>query len=100
MTPAEVEVASRPLREVQFRLHSLRVRGARRIAIAGSFNDWSDSKDVLSLRPDGWWMVTLTLPPGAYLYLSLVDGFPFNDPDDDGRIPNAWGGEYSLRRVP
>jgi len=37
--------------------------------------------------------------PGEYEYLFLVDGMPWNDPLDDGRIANAWGGHYSLRVV-
>jgi hypothetical protein len=28
-----------------------------------------------------------------------VDGAPWNDPLDDGRTANAWGGHYSLRVV-
>jgi len=53
----------------------------------------------LTLQPDGWWTISLTLAPGKYPYLFIVDGVPWNDLEDDGRVPCEWGGEYSLRVI-
>ena len=33
------------------------------------------------------------------VYCSDVDGASWFDPNDEGRIPNAWGSEYSVRDV-
>jgi hypothetical protein len=39
------------------------------------------------------------LPPGRVLYSFWVDGMMWLDPNDEGRVPNAWGSEYSVRYV-
>jgi hypothetical protein len=53
----------------------------------------------LTLQPDQRWTISITLAPGEYPYLFIVDGVPWNDPEDDGRAPCEWGGEYSVRVV-
>ncbi len=87
------------LRAVTFRLDGRRVPHARRVMLVGSFNRWDSAVHSLVLEPEGWWTVSVMLAPGAYPYLFLVDGVPWNDPEDDGRVPNEWGGEYSIRTV-
>ena len=39
------------------------------------------------------------LSPGRAVYLFSVDGVMWLDPEDDDRIPNGWGSEYSIRLV-
>jgi 1,4-alpha-glucan branching enzyme len=63
---------------------------ARSIAIAGSFNQWDFSKDIL-IGPDkhGVWSIILPLPAGRYEYLFVVNGKewkldPGAPPVDDG----------------
>jgi hypothetical protein len=34
-----------------------------------------------------------------YSYLFLVDGVPWNDPEEDGRVSSEWGRECSVRLV-
>jgi 1,4-alpha-glucan branching enzyme len=95
-------VALRPprsVREVVFRFDGRRVPSAQSVALVGSFNRWDTSVHRLTRQPDQWWTISLTLVPGEYPYLFIVDGAPWNDLDDDGRAPCEWGGEYSLRRV-
>ena len=48
---------------------------ARTIAVAGSFNRWDPSRHPLS-GPDrsGRWTATLSLPPGRYEYLFVING--------------------------
>ncbi len=93
------EPAGGILREATFRLDSRRVPGAKWVALVGSFNRWDTAVHRLMAQPDGWWTISVTLAPGEYPYLFLVDGHPVNDPEDDGRVPCEWGGLYSLRRV-
>lgn len=96
-------VATQPIRrgvkDVVFRFDGRRVPRARSVALVGSFNRWDTAVHPLTLGPHQWWMISLTLAPGRYPYLFIVDGAPWNDPEDDGRAPCEWGGEYSLRIV-
>ena len=69
------------------------------MALVGSFNRWEPAAQPLRRGPDGWWTTAVSLPPGEYDYLFLVDRTPWNDPLDDGRTANAWGGHYWLRVV-
>ena len=87
------------IRKVVFRFDGRRMPGARFVALVGSFNRWDTSVHQLTLQPDGWWTISLTLAPGKYPYLFIVDGVPWNDLEDDGRVPCEWGGEYSLRII-
>lgn len=84
---------------VTFRLDGRRIPNTRWVAVVGAFNRWNAAVHRLTLGPDGWWSITLTLPPGQHPYLFIVDNFPHNDPADDGRVPCEWGGSYSVRRV-
>lgn len=97
---ARAAVMFRPaVKEVVFRFDGQRVPDARSVALVGSFNRWDTSVHRLALRPDGWWTISLTLSPGEYRYLFIVDGVPWNDPEDDGRVPSEWGRELSVRLV-
>ena len=92
-------VISDALRKVVFRLDGRRIPGARSVVLVGSFNEWDASMTRLVPDEDGWWTATLPLPPGVYSYLFVVDGFPWNDPEDDLRVESEWGGQYSVRIV-
>lgn len=97
--PMVGEAAGEMLRVVTFTLNNRRVAGAKWVALVGPFNRWDNAVHRMALESDGWWRITVTLAPGEYPYLFLVDGHPVNDPTDDGRLPCEWGGQYSLRRV-
>ncbi|MCL5022425.1 MAG: glycogen-binding domain-containing protein [Nitrospirae bacterium] len=54
---------------------ALEAKDAKKVAIAGSFNQWDPEKDVLSgPDSDGMWQITIPLPEGRYEYLFLIDG--------------------------
>ncbi len=92
-------VLDRPLRHVAFRFDGRRVPNARSVSLVASFNRWDSAAEPLRRQPDGWWTTEVLLSPGEYEYMFLVDGAPWNDPLDDGRAENAWGGHYSVRVV-
>jgi len=46
---------------------------ARKVCIAGNFNQWSSQSDCL-LKNRSLWTLKLSLPPGRYQYLFLIDG--------------------------
>jgi enterochelin esterase-like enzyme len=61
---------------------------AQVVAIYGSFNDWSQTKNYCAKESDGW-VCRIDLTPGKYTYKFLVDGVGLNDPansatEDDG----------------
>jgi hypothetical protein len=71
---------------------------ARRVALAGSFNDWSDSTIVFSRAPGrDVWTVTVALPPGRHQYLFVVDGERWiPDPAAHAQIEDEFGQRNSL----
>jgi hypothetical protein len=62
---------------------------ARRVALAGSFNDWNPTKTFFTREGDEW-VCRIDLPPGKYDYKLVVDGRYYVDPsnanvEDDGK---------------
>jgi len=84
---------------VRFTFSGRLAGNARRVSIIGPFNHWNPKVHLLERAPDGDWMTTLYLTPGRIVYYFDVDGTYWLDPNDDGRVPNAWGSEYSVRHV-
>ena len=49
--------------------------GARRVAVAGTFNRWDqDAAPLVQAGTEGVWMTTLALPVGQHQYAFVVDG--------------------------
>ena len=72
---------------------------ARKVCIAGSFNDWNPaSMPMLHLSHDRW-IKELSLPPGRYEYQLVVDGKWVCDPAAE-KVPNPFGGCNSVLIVP
>ncbi len=84
---------------VVFRFPGALVPEAGRVAVVGQFNGWSPQVHLLTKAAGGDWTITIYLPPGRTLYHFSVDGAYWLDPYDEGRVPNCWGSEYSLRYV-
>ncbi len=84
---------------VAFRFPSYLVPDASRVVVRGSFNGWKADAHPLCKDMGGDWRITIYLCPSRILYYFDVDGVPWLDPNDDGRVPNGWGSEYSVRRV-
>lgn len=79
---------------------SVKAPGAKKVMIAGNFNEWDTEKDSLAGPDDeGLWNTTLPLSEGRYEYLFLVDGEKWMlDPD----VPSAddgMGGRNSVLMV-
>jgi anti-anti-sigma factor len=84
---------------VTFRFPGASAPRARRVVVTGSFNGWDPRAHPLSQAASGDWTGTVLLPPGQAVYCFWVDGAAWLDPEDDGRTPNGWGSEYSVRYV-
>jgi hypothetical protein len=95
VAPAAV-VPDKPVR-VRFQLQA---RGARRVALAGSFNQWRPDDIVLDRSSaDGVFVGTLELPPGDYEYMFVVDGKWMTDPAAGERRDDGFGRQNSLLRL-
>ena len=81
-------------------LHSVRVEftqmHARKVFIAGTFNDWQPSATPMISQGGGRWAQELTLAPGHYEYRFVVDGEWINDPAAKETVPNPFGGNNSI----
>jgi len=73
---------------------------AKRVCIAGTFNDWHpDVTEMISLG-EGNWRKELLLPPGEYEYRLVVDGNWMVDPRCSLQKPNGLGEMNSVVVVP
>ncbi len=79
---------------------SLIARDAKKVVIAGSFNQWDTEKNVLS-GPDskGAWEITLPLLDGRYEYLFLIDGEKWATDPDVPFVDDGMGGRNSVISV-
>jgi 1,4-alpha-glucan branching enzyme len=84
---------------VTFRFPGRLVPTARSVSVIGSFNGWNPAVHRMRRTSDGDWTVTVYLTQGRAVYCFSVDGGMWLDPSDEGRVPNGWGSEYSVRHV-
>lgn len=93
MATTDHRVLASPIRFEFFR------RTARRVCVAGSFNDWNPSATPLVSLGGGKWLRLLWLPPGQYEYLFVADGVWFFDPHAPDYVPNVYGTMNSVIEV-
>lgn len=68
--------------------------GAHSVAVAGSFNSWQP--ESASSTGNGGWVKELTVGPGRYEYMLVVDGQWMADPNAKEYAPNPFGGQNSV----
>jgi len=64
---------------------------AKKVQIAGDFNNWDPEKSPLKKGSDDKWRITLQLKPGRYEYRYSVDGNWQNDQRSVECVPNVFG---------
>ncbi|MBI4394881.1 MAG: glycoside hydrolase [Candidatus Omnitrophica bacterium] len=64
---------------------------AQAVCIAGTFNNWNQETCRLKNMGHGKWQTTLSLAPGRYEYLYVVDGAWQCDPQSKECVPNPFG---------
>ena len=64
---------------------------AKRVSLAGTFNNWNTGACALRKDRNGNWHATLSLKPGRYEYLFFVDGAWQCDPHIKECVPNSFG---------
>ena len=72
---------------------------AKRVFLAGDFNQWDPSVRPMAKSRDGTFRARLKLAPGQYEYKFVADGNWLTDAKAEEQIPNACGGFNSLVRV-
>ena len=78
----------------------LEAKGAKRVAVAGSFNEWRTDQTLLEpAGAAGVFVGTLALPPGEHEYMFVVDGRWVTDPAADERRPDGFGRQNALLRL-
>jgi hypothetical protein len=73
--------------------------GAKTVCVAGSFNEWKPEKAPLVQMGNGRWVGDLTVNPGKYEYLFVVDGQWLPDPNAKESVQNPFGGRNSVLTV-
>ena len=72
---------------------------AKKVSIAGSFNNWDTKKFSAKKDTKGNWMVKVGLKPGKHEYKFFVDGSWWNDPRSGSCVPNSFGSSNCLVEV-
>jgi 1,4-alpha-glucan branching enzyme len=74
--------------EVEFNLIA---PDAKKVSIAGQFNNWNPQALPMKKAKDGAWKIKLKLPPGKCEYKYFVDGSWINDAARPDSVPNPFG---------
>lgn len=77
---------------------SLHCTEAHSVSIVGTCNDWRPGP--LLCEGAGGWRIELSLPPGDYEYLFVVDHRWLPGSECGEERPKPFGGKYSLLHVP
>ena len=72
---------------------------AKKVELAGSFNNWKPVETPLRKEKEGKWKVELNLPPGLYQYRYRVDDAWQNDQRPVECVPNAFGTWNCVLRI-
>lgn len=86
---------------VTFRLPVAAAAGAKKVAVVGDFNNWSETKNPMKKQRNGDFLVTIELRAGReYGFKYLIDGTRWeNDWKADKYVPNPHGTENSVVTV-
>jgi 1,4-alpha-glucan branching enzyme len=78
----------------------IEAKGARKVALAGDFNDWSPESTLLE-GPDaaGNFVATVPLAQGDHEYMFVVDGAWVTDPRAAERRPDGFGRQNAVLRL-
>ena len=89
---------SKPVCKVKFVAPEPLTKEAKKIYLAGDFNGWDFSENILRKQKNGTYATTLDLDTGSeYEYRYVLDGERWeNDYDADKYVPSSVGVENSV----
>jgi 1,4-alpha-glucan branching enzyme len=81
-------------RDVTFRYED---KQARKVEVAGSFNNWNPNSTPMKKKDGAAWTVTVKLEPGPHQYMFVVDGKKWvRDPGSPLTVSDGFGRINSL----
>lgn len=72
---------------------------AKKVYVAGDFNNWRVDDESLMKQEEGVWKTTLSLVPGRYRYRFVKDGEWVEDPSNGNKAMNPYGQMDSLIEI-
>jgi 1,4-alpha-glucan branching enzyme len=81
---------------MEFKLYA---PAAKRVSLAGNFNNWNTRRLAAKKDSKGNWLVKLNLKPGMYEYKFFVDGSWINDPNSSCNISNTFGTQNNVIEI-
>ena len=96
LKPVAVKAAAPPPPRVVLELVN---PAAKRVFVAGSFNNWQPEQTPLAPAGNGRWAGDLKVRPGRHEYLFVVDGQWLPDPNAKESVENPFGGRNSVLTV-
>ena len=85
------------VQDVEFSLHA---PDAKKVCIAGQFNDWNTKSMPMKKSKDGTWKIKMKLSHGKCEYKYFVDGAWAQDIAGAEMIPNPFGTGNCVINVP
>lgn len=100
MYPSYADLVVNPAPEVQVRFVFTQP-GTRDVRLVGDFNNWDTNGIPLFDRSNnGVWSTILSLPPGVYQYMYIVDGQTWvTDPTAEAYLDDGFGQRNAVLRV-
>jgi len=88
----------KPVCKVTFKLTEDIVNSARKVNLAGDFNNWDTNSIPMKKLKGGEYFVSLDLPKGKeYQFKYLIDGSSWlNEKEADKHVPNEFQTENSV----
>lgn len=83
-------------KKVRFELNA---PSAKKVLLAGDFNNWDKKGIPLKKNKSGLWVADLNLKPGKYEYKFIVDGQWQKDQLNKASVNNPYGSENSVKQV-
>jgi 1,4-alpha-glucan branching enzyme len=80
--------AKQKTRKIKF---SLKAVEAKKVSLAGEFNNWNPDADPMHRDENGIWTKAKMLSPGNLKYKFFVDGEWIQDPENLRTCPNEFG---------
>lgn len=65
-------------------------KNAKKVYLAGSFNNWSTNQTLMQLTDSGW-VASIKLPPGKHTYKYIADGKWMTDPNNKHNEDDGYG---------
>ncbi len=76
------------MHEIEF---TFRAPDAKKVCIAGKFNNWNTSSMPMKKGKDGTWRIKVKLPPGRHEFKYFMDGVWAQDIPDTEKVSNPFG---------